>query len=179
MAERSSIGHNHGVTITTASYRLGRYELMLLTALEYLRSFWWFVIITPIFGVVAIAFGSGLLQVIGMMAVLWPFSIPARAILSTNRSARLFTGGCHLVADEDKLIFLADATEPKRLRMVLEPPAIRDAVERGRYLLVRTRRLGFAPILRSAFQGNDELVFAKMVSGMLEERDDIAASETS
>jgi hypothetical protein len=83
--------------------------------------------------------------------------------LSTGKSSRLFTNGCHAEIDDDRIMFLGENAAPKRLRMVLEPPAIRDCVNRGRFLLVRTRRLGFTPILREAIpEGMEEDLRSKI-----------------
>ena len=142
-----------------------------MTAQEYLRSFWWFVIATPIFGLLALFFGDGLLKVIGMMAILWPFSIPARSILSSSKSARLFTQGCRLDATPERLIFTSEPGQQRQLRMMLEPPTIRDLVDRGAYLLVRMRRLGFVPIAKSAFGEGGEMAFKEMFARMIAERD--------
>jgi hypothetical protein len=158
------------VTITSDVYRLFRSELMLLTAREYLRSFWWFAIATPLFGVLAVVFGTGLLQVVGMMAILWPFSIPARAVMTTTKSARLFTGGCRMEASIDQIVFLGEKSEPKRLRMILEPFTIRDLVQRGDFLLIRTRRLGFVPV-RSSALGDRLDDFKALFEKMIAQRD--------
>lgn len=143
---------------------------MLLTAREYIRSFWWFAISTPLFGIFAVIFGTGFLQVIGLMAIFWPFSIPARAVLTTSKSSKLFTEGCWVEVSVDRLAFFGDKAEPKRLRMVVEPNAVRDLVDRGAFQLVRTRRLGFIPIRTAALEGK-ETEFREVFEEMLAKRD--------
>lgn len=134
-------------------YRVSRTDLARITSLEYLRTFWWVVIGIPLFGVIALIWGQGLLQVIGMFSLLWPFSIPARSLLTTTKASKLFTGGVQLVVFEDRLEFRGQALgkSGKRLRLVVPLETVRDLVQRGQFHLVRTNRLEFAPIPLSAF----------------------------
>ena len=153
-----------GVRIQTSEYRVSRSELALLASGEYLRNFWWFVLVTPLFGVLAFVFTSGLLQVIGLMAILWPFSIPARAVLSTSKSARLFRS-CYMKADEDAVTFYGSETQPKQLRFQVPLAAIRSVRETRDFVILQTRRYGFAPIRVNAFSSEDDrLSFTSWVS---------------
>lgn len=115
-----------------------------LASWEYARAFWWYVAIIPIFGVFAILFGDGLIRGIGMMALLWPLSIPARAVVSTGKARRLFGAGVRARIEEDGLYIVPNQPEVKGLR--LKWTAIRDVVEREDWALVRTRRFGFVPV---------------------------------
>ncbi|RYG49270.1 hypothetical protein EON79_01930, partial [bacterium] len=54
-------------------YRLSPSELVRVAALEYFRSFWWYVAIVPAFGVIALIFGDNFLRAIGMMATVFEF----------------------------------------------------------------------------------------------------------
>lgn len=144
----------------TSSYRLTRTDFARLAAVEYLRSFWWFFAIIPLFGLILIIFTSGLLQVIGMTAILWPFSIPARSVLNTTKASRLFTGGCRLAVFEDRLEFRGEKPERKSgkpLRLIVKENEIRDVVRRGDYLLVRTYRLRSAPVAVAAFADETQM----------------------
>lgn len=149
-----------GLIFETAPYRLTRTEFARVAAKEYLRTFWWFFAITPLFGLILLIFTQGLLQVIGMTAILWPFSIPARSILNTNKASRLFTGGCRLAVFEDRLEFRGETPERKSgkpLRMILAENEIRDVVRRGDYLMVRTYRLRSAPVAVAAFADEEQI----------------------
>lgn len=42
---------------------------------------------------IALVLGSGVLQVMGLMALLWPLSLPARAIFATSKAGRLMERG--------------------------------------------------------------------------------------
>lgn len=72
---------------------------------QYLRSFWWFVAIIPVFGLIATIFGSGILRGMGIFALLWPFSLPARAIVATSRTGKLLERGAW-ASFEDGFLFL-------------------------------------------------------------------------
>ncbi len=159
------------VQIRTNPYQLNRIELSFLSAKEYLRMFWWYVAIVPVFGLGLVIFATGPLQMIGMMAMMWPLTIPGRAFLTSSRSSRLFTQPCFMQADENQIAFYSEATEPKQKRYVLRAVEIRDVIERGDLLLVRTRKLGFAPIKRDAFPAPKvEEAFKMLVHEMVEAR---------
>lgn len=133
--------------------------------------FWWYVAIVPVFGLVLLLFTTGPLQMIGAMAVLWPLTIPGRSFITSSKSSRLFSQPCYMEADDAQIAFYSEATEPKRKRYILRAIEIRDVVERGDLLLVRTRKLGFAPIKRSAFPAPEvEAAFRVLVQEMVEAR---------
>ena len=140
--------------IETQPYVVPRLRLAYIAAEEYVRSFWFFVLGIPLGGVALVAFGDRSMQVIGMFALLWPFSIPARAILITNKASRLFASGAWMRAGEEEIEFLG--TKPgangKPLRMAISRDLIRDVVTRQGMYLVRTYRLNFAPVDPSAFR---------------------------
>jgi hypothetical protein len=145
--------------LETASYRITRTEMARIASLEYLRSFWWVVIGIPLFGIFALIFGQGILQVIGVSALLWPFSIPARSVLATSKPSRLFAGGVRMRLYDDRMEFLGETPgkNGKPYRMTLPLDAIRDVVQRGDFLLIRTFRLGFLPIRLAAFRTAEDL----------------------
>lgn len=125
---------------------------------EYVRSFWWFVVVVPLGGLVALITARGPLQVFGMLAVLWPFSIPARAVLFTTKASRLFTGGCHVEAGTGGITFIGEYNKAqKRLRFHIAGDDIKSVVRRRELLLVRTYRPGIAPIKVDAFQSDADL----------------------
>lgn len=133
-------------------FRFGRTELARLAAFEYLRTFWWFIGVIPLFGLIMMIWTNGLMQVIGMFAFLWPFTIPARAVLTTTKSSRLFTGGCKLFVYEDRLEFIGQSPlkDGKYPRMIVDMFNVRDVVKRGDKFLLRTIKLGMLPIAAEA-----------------------------
>lgn len=133
--------------VETAPYRIPRFQLGMLGAEEYIRGFWWFMATAPIFGLIAVLTMRGVAQVIGMTALLWPFSIPARAVLSSGKASRLFTKGTWMAADADTLYFFSETGNGMKLPL----QGVRDLVRRNRFYLVRMRRLAFVAIPLSAF----------------------------
>lgn len=142
-------------------------------AKEYLRTFWWMVAVVPAFGVAALLFGNGILQAIGLMAILWPISIPARSVVSTAKASRLFSSGVRMVLFEDRIEFQGQTPGPngKPLRMTLPLGNVRDVVRRGDWLLVRTMRLEFDPVSASAFESDtDREAFLHRIEEVRNER---------
>jgi hypothetical protein len=117
----------------TDTFRIPRYLLARLAVEEYVRQFWWFVIIVPLFGIVALIWGSGILQAIGMFAVLWPVTIPARAVLGGWKAGTFFSDGVKLAADEDALYFAGQ----KGKGMKLSLSSVRKVAERHGFLVIR------------------------------------------
>jgi hypothetical protein len=137
-------------------YSLSRTEMAQLASEEYVRSYWFIIVPVPIFGVLAVLFGHDALQVLGMLAVVWPLSIPARSVLSTTKSSRLFAGGCHVEADEEAVTFIGEYNDGKRLRYALKTFQIKDVVIRRDLMLIRLRLPGIAPIRVNAFETDAE-----------------------
>lgn len=137
--------------LKTEPFRISRLQLAYLASAEYLRTLWWVIAVVPVFGIICVIFGRGLLQVIGFTAILWPFSIPARGILATGKSAKLFQDGCWAQIDQEFVTFYGATDRVPQLRWQLPLRSIRDVVCRGPLLLIRTRRLGIAPIRLDAF----------------------------
>ena len=142
-----------------------------LAATEYLRLFWWYAAIVPLFGLLLLIFSQGPLQMIGMMALLWPLTIPGRSFLSSSKSSRLFTQPCFMEANDEAVVFYSVSEEPKRKRFAIPAADIRDIVERADILLLRTRRFGIAPVKRASFSSQeDEDAFFKVVAGIVHRR---------
>ena len=117
----------------TSVYRIPRTVLARYAALEYLSNFWWVAIIVPLFGIACLIFTKGLIQAIGLFAVLWPFSIPARAIVATNKSARFFGSGVTAFVEDGVIYFGSEAGGGMKLAL----SRIRDARRIGDYLRIR------------------------------------------
>lgn len=92
-------------SIRSESFRVGRLPLAYLAVTQYVRTFWWFVAIIPLFGLVATIFGDGILRVMGLMALLWPISLPARAIVATSKVGKLLEKGAW-ASLEDGVLYL-------------------------------------------------------------------------
>jgi hypothetical protein len=147
------------VTVTplkTRPFQIPRLRLAYLAGEEYLRTLWWIAATVPTFGIVMLIFGDRLMQVIGMMAILWPISIPARGIVSSGKAGSLFTRGCFAELDDQYLTFYDTSNRPRPLRWRVSLEEVRDVVERRDFLVVRMRRMGFVAIPLSAFQSEDD-----------------------
>ncbi len=153
--------------IKTKLFSLSRTELARIASEEYIRTFWWLVAPVPVMGIIAVITARGPLQVLGMLAILWPFSIPARSVLSTTKSSRLFTGGCHVEASADQIEFIGEYNkEGKRLRYAFSTDKVKEAVRRRGIIILRMRLPGISPIREDAFESESE---AQAFLNMIEE----------
>jgi hypothetical protein len=139
--------------IETRPYVVPRLRLAYIAVEEYVRTFWYFVIAVPLGGIALLFIPDRVVQAIGYLAILWPFSIPARAILITTKASRLFASGAYMRAGDEEIEFLGTipGAKGKPMRMALPRHLIRDVVRRQGMLLVRTYRLTFAPVDPEAF----------------------------
>ena len=111
-----------------------------------------------------------------MLAVVWPLSIPARSVLTTTKSSRLFSGGCHVEADDEAVTFLGEYVNEKRLRYVIQISQIKEVIVRRDLLLIRLRLPGIAPIRMNAFETEEDAkAFVDFVNGAVAKR--IASAE--
>lgn len=141
--------------IQTRPYVVSRLRLAYLAAEEYFRTFWFFVVAIPLGGIALLAFGDPTIKAIGVFALIWPASIPARAILISTKASRLFSNGVMMRAGEDEIEFLG--TKPgkggKPMRLAIPRTLIRGGlVRRQGMFLLRTYRLTFVPIDPEAFE---------------------------
>lgn len=79
--------------LETAPFRVSRLSLAHLAVALYVRTYWWFAAIVPGFGLAWLLLMPSNLKAIGLMAVLWPLSLPARAILATSKTGKLLEKG--------------------------------------------------------------------------------------
>jgi hypothetical protein len=148
-----------------------RSELILLGVREYWRTFWWFILIVPVFGLGLLIFAQGPLQVIGYMGLVWPFSIPARAAIASAKSTRLFGPGCWMDGDAHEAVFYSADDVPKPLRFRLPYSDIRAVRNIGDLLVLQTRRFGSMPIKQNAFESPSAMEqFRSRVEAAIETR---------
>jgi len=103
--------------VRTESFRVSRLSLAYLGVAQYLRSFWWFVAIIPLFGLIATIVGSGILRGMGLFALLWPFSLPARAIVATSRTGKLLERGVWASFEDGVLYLHGEEGQGSKLRL--------------------------------------------------------------
>lgn len=159
---------------STSEYRISRYDLARLATEEYLRTFWWLAAIVPSFGIITLILSRGILQIIGYLALLWPFTIPARAILSTSKAARLFLNGTRMTCEDDTIFF--HAKDGKGLKLQLD--SVRGTVQRRGFTLIQFRSWNpvplpaFIPIPNSAFADEStRLAFIARIQNSVSARD--------
>jgi len=143
--------------ITSGVYRLSRLELAYLTCEEYLRNYWWFAATVPIGGLGLMIFGQGPMVALGMLAFLWPFSIPARGIIFTTKSSRLFANGCHVEATIEDVNIIGEYKDGKRLRYPVATNRLKSVLRRKGMIILRTRMPGFLAVKESAFSSEEEI----------------------
>ena len=106
---------------------------------------WWFVAIVPLFGVWAAFFsGISVLQPVGLIAILWPLTVPARAVLATWRSSKFFSKEVWVLLEGGVLYFHGEGRGFK-----LPVSSVRSKSLRNGYWILRYR-LGFVPIAAEA-----------------------------
>ena len=92
-------------TPRTAPFRVSRLSLAYLAVALYVRTYWWFAAIVPGFGLVWLLLMPLSLKAVGLMALLWPLSLPARAILATSKTGKLLQKGARATL-EHKTLYL-------------------------------------------------------------------------
>lgn len=87
----------------TETFRVSRLALAYLAVAQYVRTYWWFVSVIPAFGLALLLFAPGVMKAMGLMALFWPFSLPARAIFATSRAGKLMEKGAYASLEESVL----------------------------------------------------------------------------
>jgi hypothetical protein len=91
-------------SIVTKPFRLGRLQIARAASLLYIGKAWWLIITFPLFGVwMLMTSHEPALQYVGLVSILWPFSIPARGIIVTRKSARILMGETVAILEDDAL----------------------------------------------------------------------------
>lgn len=151
--------HNRKVpSLETKPYRVSRLRLAYLTAEEYLRTFWFFVAGAPLGGLLLLFSQDRTMQAIGFFGIVWPFSIPARAIMVSCKASRLFDSGVVLRVGPEELEFLGQKAgkSGKPLRMAIHRDMVRDVVTRQGMLLLRLYRQSIVPVDPESFASEDD-----------------------
>ena len=139
------------VDLRSKPFQVAPLQLAYVSVYEYARQFWWYVSIVPVFGLLLLVLGRGVLQGAGMMALLWPLSLPVRAIYASRKSRKLFGSPTEAEFREDGVYF--HPLGGKGLR--LDRGSIRALFVRKEWIVVSTRMLHFIPIPRESFAEAD------------------------
>ena len=142
--------------ILSQPYTLRRYDLALLAAWQYVRRAWWFLIATPIFGLlVLMTIDEPVLRYFAFVGILWPFTIPARGIVATMRPAKKLIQETRFELAEDLALF--HFGNGKGLKMPLT--AVRGSFRHMNYRVFELRRFQILPVPESAFSPEDLVLF--------------------
>ena len=144
----------------TETFRVSRLSLAYLAVAQYLRTYWWFAAIVPGFGIVLLLFGPGVMKVMGLMSVLWPLGLPARAILATSKAGKLMERGAWASVDEG-ILYLHDAKGESGLKLSLA--SVRRVETRRGFLVLVLARGDFVALPLDALpEGFEEGVLANL-----------------
>lgn len=128
-------------------------RISLATAESYVRTFWYWIVAVPLFGVLLLTFGRDrLLQAVGLMAILWPLTIPARAFILSSRASRRLILPTTVYLGADALRF-----EQKESSFRLKAQAIYKVRQARDLIWITTRKMSVFFIPADAFLGEEEL----------------------
>jgi hypothetical protein len=83
---------------------VSRLQLARVTGLVYLRKAWWLILPFPIFGIWLLrSTEDRLLQYLAFVAIFWPFTIPARAVVVTSKASKRLLQETWAILDADAL----------------------------------------------------------------------------
>lgn len=141
--------------IDTNEYRISRSQLVYWSANEYVRRFWPAFIAFPITGLLMIVLMQTQMAIgLGLLMILWPFSIPARAILLTGRAAKRVLSPTRMVAEGEHLYFIV---QPMELNYRINKKSIRDVIRRKEYVVVELWKFKLVYIPIGGFQSNEDI----------------------
>ena len=130
----------------TDDFRVSRLALAYLAVAQYVRTYWWFVAIVPGFGLLCLLFGPGVMKAMGLMALLWPLSLPARAIFATSQAGKLLERGAWASIEEGTLYL--HGLEGGGLKLVLA--SVRRVEQRRGFLVLVLSRGDFIALPMNA-----------------------------
>lgn len=148
--------------IRSSLFSISRSQLVQAASAQYLRRMWPVFASFPVFGIVALVVGTNpYVRAIGLLAILWPFSIPARiAMASWGKAKRLMRPTW--VHWEDGVLYFHD---DKGGGMMLPAAQIRRVDKRGAYYVFETRRFNFALVPVAAFDEKTGGDFERAIFG--------------
>jgi hypothetical protein len=142
--------------IQSKPYTIPRTVLSRITALYYLRTFW-FVLIGPfLFGIILLFVAPNqTYRYFGFFLAVWPMTIFTRALLLTGKAAKIWSKSTVMTVDKDAFLFESQTEPVSRFKLRFE--SVRKVVPLVGFQLLQTRRFGFVPIPEGALQEGVEL----------------------
>lgn len=129
--------------IRTKEFQITRPQLVRVASAHYLRRMWPIFVAFPVFGLVAMIFGpNAFLKGIGFLALLWPFTIPARVAMASWNKAKSLMRPTWVLLEDDTLYFHDDQGGGMKLPL----SQVRRMDIRADCYVLETRRFNFALI---------------------------------
>jgi hypothetical protein len=142
--------------IRSKTFTISRNALVLAASGQYLRRMWPVFIAFPVFGIAAFALGpNSFVKALGLFAILWPATIPARVAISSWGKAKRLMSPTWVLLEDGVLYFHDDQGDGMKLPL----EQVRRADRRAEFYVLETRRFNFALIPLSAIEEHDRLVF--------------------
>jgi hypothetical protein len=132
--------------IVSEPYSIRRAELAYATAEVYFRTYWWFILGIPVAGI-AILFALPMLRIVGGLMVLWPISIPARAVLISGKTYRRLGAQTVARVGENEAFIEPEGQTPVRIHYNW----VRKVMKSGQLFILVGPRGAFTAIRSSAF----------------------------
>ena len=151
--------------IETKQYRISRSQLAYWTAFEYIRRFWPAFISFPISGLILYFFlPVAQVQALAVLMMLWPFSIPARAILITGKAAKRALKPKKLICEGSHIYFLV---EPHDLNYRFHIDSVRDVKARVEYVVIELWRQRLEYVPYAAFESPEDIQAFRRFCGVI------------
>lgn len=104
------------MTELTQPFTLTRLQVALASAEEYVRALWWILIPVPIFGVLALLQApNDLIRGIGTICLVWPLTIPIRAVTASARAGAIYGQPTVFAVDDEWLYLVAKSGRGTKL----------------------------------------------------------------
>jgi hypothetical protein len=146
--------------IRTKTFTIPRSALVRAASGQYFRRMWPIFIAFPAFGVVAFVAGpNSFVRAIGLFAILWPLTIPARVALSSWGKAKKLMSPTWVLLEDDALFFHDD--EGSGMKLPLDQ--VRRADKRAEFYVLETRRFNFALIPVEAVEERERGEFEQAI----------------
>lgn len=136
--------------IQSQPYTIPRFVLSRIAGLYYLRTFW-FILAGPfLFGLALLFFGPNqIARVFGLLLVIWPTSIFARAFLLVKKTSKAWAKPTIMTVADDAFLF-ESLSEEGGGKYRLKFDVVRKVIPLMGYQLLQTRRYGYVAVPVSA-----------------------------
>jgi len=146
--------------IRSGVFSISRTQLARAASEQYLRRMWPIFAAFPVFGIGAMLYGqTPLLRAIGILAIAWPMSIPARVAIASWGKAKRLMRPTWVSLDERVLYFHDDQGGGMKLPL----DQVRRIDKREPYYFFETRGFNFALVPIEAFEEPARRAFERAI----------------